>query len=398
MQPHVEDVVVSIMTKHAIVDGFVDALPVFTEFEGVTNADNYQPLPDDWALATADIVNSTQAIDGGHYKLVNMAGASVIAAILNTLGRRDLPFVFGGDGAIVAFPAAAETQVREALAAVQAWVADELELVMRAAIVPIAAIRAAGLDVRVARYQAADEVFYAMFTGGGSSWAEAQMKAGRYTINPAPTGTRPDLTGLSCRWNPIEARHGEVVSIIAMPRAGGDAEAFRELVSDIVALAAEQERGGHPVPAKGPEYAFVSHGVELEARARARKGRRLWPKIVILAQIALTNLAQSLNRNFGSFDAHRYKRDVAQNSDFQKFDDGLKMTIDVDATILAKIEARLKRAEMERVCHFGLHRQSSALMTCLVANPMQRDHIHFVDGATGGYAMAASNLKAKAGA
>ena len=37
-------------------------------------------------------------------------------------------------------------------------------------------------------------------------------------------------------------------------------------------------------------------------------------------------------------------------------------------------------------------------MTCIVPSPMTRDHMHFIDGAAGGYAMAASNLKAKAGA
>jgi hypothetical protein len=34
-------------------------------------------------------------------------------------------------------------------------------------------------------------------------------------------------------------------------------------------------------------------------------------------------------------------------------------------------------------------------MTCIVPSPLQRDHVHFVDGASGGYAMAASQLKAK---
>ncbi len=68
---------------------------------------NYRPLPDDWALATADIVGSTKAIADGRYKAVNMAGASVISALLNGLGRRDLPFVFGGDGALVALPGGA---------------------------------------------------------------------------------------------------------------------------------------------------------------------------------------------------------------------------------------------------------------------------------------------------
>jgi hypothetical protein len=37
-------------------EAFFDTLPVFEEFEGVADGDNYRPLPDSWALATADIV------------------------------------------------------------------------------------------------------------------------------------------------------------------------------------------------------------------------------------------------------------------------------------------------------------------------------------------------------
>lgn len=33
-------------------------------------------------------------------------------------------------------------------------------------------------------------------------------------------------------------------------------------------------------------------------------------------------------------------------------------------------------------------------MTCIVPTPMSRDHMHFIDGAAGGYAVAARNLKA----
>ena len=148
--------------------------------------------PDDWVLATADIVGSTLAIKAGRYKAVNMAGASVISALLNALDRKNYPFVFGGDGALVALPAFAVPLAREALAAVQSWVADELRLNLRAALVPMRDIRAQGLDVRVARFRVSPDVSYAMFAGGGASWAEAQMKAGDYAIEPAPSGTRPD--------------------------------------------------------------------------------------------------------------------------------------------------------------------------------------------------------------
>jgi hypothetical protein len=378
------------------IDGFTGTIRALSEFERVAEPGNYTPLPEDWLLATTDIVGSTTAIEGGRYKSVNMAGASVISALANAIGRRDLPFVFGGDGALVAVPGEAEEVTRSTLAAARAWVSDELDLSMRAALVPLRDIRAHGLDVRVALFKPSEQVSYAMFSGGGASWAEAQMKADRYSVPAAPSGTRPDLTGLSCRWDPIEARHGDIVSIIAVPAERGDMRAFQALVAEIVDLAGREDRGGHPVPAEGPEIAFSLAGVEREVRARAPKGRRLLPRLSVIGQIALVWLLKRTGRKLGSFDAEVYASDVSRNTDFRKFDDGLKMTVDLDPATAQAIEDRLATAERDGICRFGIHRQRSALMTCIVQTPMQRDHIHFVDGASGGYAMAAANLKAKA--
>src|SRR5947207_11255479 len=123
---------------------FFDRLPVFTDFAGVAETSNYTPLPEGWVLAVADIVGSTKAISAGRYKAVNMAGASVISAVMNALGHRDLPFVFGGDGALVAVPPSAAEMTRTALGAVQTWVGEELDLTLRAALVPMSDVRSAG--------------------------------------------------------------------------------------------------------------------------------------------------------------------------------------------------------------------------------------------------------------
>ncbi|MBP2489421.1 hypothetical protein JOH50_005216 [Rhizobium leguminosarum] len=376
-------------------EDFFAEVPLFSEFEGVTDAANYRPLPDGWVLALADIVGSTQAIGAGRYKDVNMAGASVISAVLNAVGKGDYPFVFGGDGALIALPGSLEAAAREALAAAQVWVEEDLNLVLRIAIVPVADTRAEGLDVRVARYSASPYVTYAMFWGGGTSWAERQMKLGRYGIARAPAGTRPDLTGLSCRWSPIDARNGEIVSIIAVPGEGRPGREFQELVSGIVAITTEQNRDSHPVPADGPDLAFSLHGINREAKATAPPSRRLWQKLFIFLQLGITVACYRLGIPLGRFDARRYKRDVADNSDFRKFDDGLKMTIDVDAEHLKRIETLLQQAQAKGVARYGLHRQSSALMTCFVPTPIARDHIHFIDGAAGGYAVAASQITGK---
>lgn len=374
-------------------DRFFSTLPVFTAFEGVADAENYRPLPIDWWIASADIVDSTGAIDAGRYKAVNMAGASVISAVLNAVGHFDLPFVFGGDGALVALPPSALVAATSALAAVQLYAREELDLHLRAALVPVSDIRVAGLDVRVARFQVSQDVSYAMFAGGGGAWAEKEMKAGRYLVAPAPAGARPDLTGLSCRWNPIASRHGAIVSIIAVPCTGREAGPFATLVADIVALASGEEREGHPVPAEGPTLGLNREGLETEVRTVDKSGR-LRQRGRILVEAALTYGLAKLGMTLGRFDPKIYRQDVASNSDFRKFDDGLKMTIDIESARLASIEARLERAASEGVCRYGLHRQDEALMTCIVPTALSRDHMHFIDGANGGYAMAASQLKA----
>jgi hypothetical protein len=376
-------------------DAFFASVPVFDQFEGVTDTGNYRRLPDDWVLAVADIVGSTQAIMDGRYKDVNMAGASVISAVLNALGKGDYPFVFGGDGAMVALPGSLEAAAREALAAAQRWAEEDLKLTLRIALVPVSDVRLEGLDVRVARYSASPFVTYAMFAGGGTSWAERQMKDGRYTVEPAAAGTRPDLTGLSCRWNPIESRNGEIVSIIAVPGDRGVTPEFRRLVTDVVAMSGEQSRNGHPVPADGPALAFSLNGINREVRATAPVGGRLRQRLSIMIQLALTVFLHRFNLKFGTFDARRYKRDVAGNSDFRKFDDGLKMTLDIDAHRLGLIRALLEKAQADGVARYGLHSQTSALMTCFVPTPLSRDHMHFIDGANGGYAVAASQISGK---
>jgi hypothetical protein len=325
-----------------------------------------------------------------------MAGASVIAAIVNALGHRNIPFVFGGDGALLAIPEEAVEKAREALAAAKVWVKEELDLDLRAATVSMQEIRSHGHDVRVARFQVTPYVSYAMFTGGGGAWAEAEMKAGRYAIASALPGTRPDLSGLSCRWEPIPAHNGVIVSIIVAPLPQADQAAFQALVADLVAIIGEQDRAGHPVPAQAPEFQYPPSGLDYEARAQAPRWLRPLLKVRLHAESLLGVLLFRKRWKFGSFDPKVYLSDLVRNTDFRKFDDGLKLTVDVPEALLARVEAKLVEASRDGLCRYGLHRQDSALMTCFVPSVLVRDHIHFIDGGAGGYARAAQRMKASA--
>src|SRR6187551_3751067 len=164
------------MTTPDGTDIFYGSIPVFRGFDRLMDPSLYTPLPDDWSIGVADIVESTKAIAEARYKAVNMAGAAVIAAVTNALEGREFPFVFGGDGASFAVAPNDLERGREALAATAAWVREDLDLRMRVALVPVSAIRAQGFDVRVARFGPSANLSYAMFSGGGFAFADAAMK------------------------------------------------------------------------------------------------------------------------------------------------------------------------------------------------------------------------------
>jgi hypothetical protein len=371
-----------------------DALTPFDAFERVNDPAVYVALPDDWMIGTTDVVDSTRALREGRYKAVNMAGAAVVSAVMNALDQAPFPFVFGGDGATLAvWPDAAE-RTRAAMAATVRFVADDLDLELRAGSITVAEIRAAGHDVRIARYAASPHAVYAMFSGGGASFAEAQLKAGHLAAPWAPAGTRPDLSGLSCRWAPLEARNGLILSLLVLPAEGADPEAFGRTTREIIAIAAEEDRAGHPVDVAGPQFAVRPGALYTEAGA-ARKdpvGRA-----VVFAKIAggmaLAKVLDRFGQPLGGFDPRRYRQWVARNTDFRKFDDGLRMTLDCRAATADRIEAVLAAAEAAGIVDYGLHRQDAALMTCIVPSTSKDDHLHFLDGAGGGYALSAAALK-----
>ena len=82
---------------------FTNSLPRLERFSNAIPIDNYVPLPSDWFVAVTDVVSSRKAIGDGRYKAVNMAGVSMISAIMNALGHQEIVYAFGGDGAAVAF-------------------------------------------------------------------------------------------------------------------------------------------------------------------------------------------------------------------------------------------------------------------------------------------------------
>jgi hypothetical protein len=84
---------------------------------------------------------------------------------------------------------------------------------------------------------------------------------------------------------------------------------------------------------------------------------------------------------------------------FDDAGDGLDHSTVLDCTpeLAAEIEDCLKTAMAKGVVRYGAHRQDAAMMTCFTPSPVNPNHVHFIDGAQDGHALAVTALKESSG-
>ena len=357
------------------IEAFSDALPI----------ENYKPVPDDWMVAVTDVVQSRAAIANGQFKAVNMAGVAMITAIMNALDHQDIPYIFGGDGAAVAVAPEDYDVIKSVLAKTVAWVEDELSLELRASIVPVSKVRELGADVLVAGLEVSEAIINYAFLGGGIGLAEKLMKDGEYRVDRASGENYPDLTGLSCRWMPVEKKDHKIISLIVEP-AEGAADIPDNILQDMLELVRADKPGGRPVSSDELKFKWQPEGVDLEARA-ARVGKF---KLYAISLIAM--ILDKTGFKLGEFDPVHYRNQLALNTDYRKIQDGIRMTLCLDMATIASVQDFLEKHRSDGHLRFGVSEQDKAVLTCFVPSITSDDHYHFLDGAGGGYAAAADNL------
>lgn len=375
---------------------YADIVP-FTTFSNVCDPSLYVEAPPGWDAVITDVQGSTLAIEAGRYKDVNALGVCSIIAALNALNHANVPYVFGGDGATLLTPSTSRASLETALANVQKIAQDSLNLTLRVGIVPISVLHEANQSVRVAKYQASPHVQLAMFSGGGLTLAEKLIKnpatASTYAIKtPQPaTADTSILDGFECRWNPLTSRHGHIVSALIMARKGADV--YTHILSFLDTLQAQTPL--QPVSAENLQLATDPASFRTESLLRGGPPKSFRSRLYQYKIRFITGVGRRLIRSgraLGDFDGASYPAEVTSNTDFRKFDDTLRMVLDMSDAQAEAFRVLLTDLHKDGSIFFGLHFSQAALMTCMVRNH-RGHHIHFIDGADGGYAFAAKHLK-----
>lgn len=372
---------------------FYHHLPPMPDFNAIADENQYQAVPEDWTVVITDIKGSTTAIEMGRYRDVNTIGAATIAAAQNAL-QREFPFVFGGDGATLVIPNEDIPKIKAALLGVQNLSTDNFQLTLRIGLVKVRELYQAGHQLKIARHELAAGKCIAMFYGGGLQAAEDKIKnePHKYNIH-ANEETQADLEGLSCRWNPIPNKNGLVLSILVTARGEQKQATYLRVIQELEKILGDKLDHFNPVNIQQASYKTVWDNINSEKKLAPHPWHYsfLWRafEILVCALLFQLRLGQYL------MPMKHYEEAMQTHSDYRKFDEMLRMVIDCSEVQKDHIREYFESEQALGNIYFGTHCSKNSLMTCYVNTVNDGDHIHFIDGDNGGYAIAAKEMKSQ---
>ncbi len=383
-------------------ESFYDSLPIHENMDELLAAEHLQPLPHDWHILMTDVRGSTRAVTNGEYREVILLGASTIISVVNAVGKVDIPFAFGGDGAVLCVPQSLQIDAFDALLGLRNLARQRFNLDLRVGSIPMHEIAKSGHRVLIGRYKLSEHNELAVFGGGGIDYADSLLKRQKSTNGITLEKKEippPSLNGLECRWQPVKSNQGLFLCLIvrALSEIEQDRDqVFQKLLCHMreIYTVVQLER---PVEPSNLKLSLQKRWLLSETRARTKR-KSLWIYwcylLFLRGQILLGMFLMRFNIRINNFDWGSYRAALAKNTDYRSF-------ADVYAHVLAgseeqhrKLERYLEKQYRKGILAYGIHQSEYALLTCHITQYSGK-HLHFLDGGEGGLTFAAAAMKKK---
>ncbi len=349
-------------------------------------------IPANWHVLITDVKKSTIAVENGLHETVNLVATGSIVAVLNIAYRENLtvPFFFGGDGATFIVPPSILEAVMKALIRHQQNTEQNFRIMLRVGHVPVETIYKEGHVLNISKLRTSDLFSIPVLLGNGLSHAERIIKGEDYMLEPPPqTDEELDMSGMQCRWDKIKPpeNYDEVVSLLVVTREPvNQAEAFRKVIDHLDKIYGDTQKR-KPITISKLKLKGTLKKIGREMRVRMGGYKPLY-----LVRTWFTTLLGSLY--FRTKVGKNYLAQLVDMSDTLVIDGKINTVISGTAKQREELEVALNELENSGYINYGLHVSKESVMSCYVRG-MNENHIHFIDGADGGYTKAASVLKRK---
>lgn len=353
----------------------------------------FEDVPADWHVIVTDIKNSTQAFRAGRSEEINLIATGCIIATLNLAQRQhfEVPFFFGGDGATLIVPGALCQPALDALQVHRENTRANFGLDLRVGAVPVSALLQQGNDLRISRLYVSDLFSIPVVLGEGLGAAERMVKGEDTGAAPKePAMVELDLSGMECRWDkikPATEAHEVVCLLVSATEPVRQMEAFKQVV-DLIDNIYGSIHSRNPVTE--PQLKMKATPGKIGLEMRVRLGSR---KVGYLLKHWLYTL-------FGKLVYVKQRAGKAYIEQLINLTDTLVIDGRINTVIAGKraqrllLETELNKLEAAGLIVYGMFVSQESIMSCYVRDREDK-HIHFVDGADGGYTMAAAVLKQK---
>jgi hypothetical protein len=352
----------------------------------------FKQVPADWHVIITDIKSSTAAVNAGLHENVNLIATGSIVAVLNIAFKASItvPFFFGGDGATFIVPPGIVDEVMKSLLRYKSNTRENFNLDLRVGIVPLAEIYAKGNSLQICKFNSSETFSIPIVLGDGLAYAEKMIKGNDYLLSGHDTANEEiDLSGMQCRWDKIEPPENseEIVTLIVIAQDyRQQAEVFSKVIRHLDQIyGAPEKRQPISVSKLIFRTSFNSLGQEMKHR---------------LGKIKFFELVKSWFINIYGYIYFRTERGKNYLKQLVAMSDTLVMDGRINTVITGTEKQRLalhkelEILENKQEILYALYVSGESIMSCYVRD-LEDDHIHFVDGAEGGYTQAAGVLKQK---
>jgi len=349
-------------------------------------------VPDNWHVLITDVKKSTLAVANGLHETVNLVATGSIVAVLNIAYKENLtvPFFFGGDGATFIVPPSILDAVTKALLLHQQSTEKNFNIMLRVGHVPVSAIYADNHLLSISKLKTSTLFSIPVLLGDGLSYAEKIIKGEDYMLaSPSMAEEELDLSGMQCRWDKIKPpeNYDEVVSLLVIAQDGvNQTEAFKKVIDHLDKIYGVPEKRS-PISTSRLKLKGTLKKIGTEMRVRLGGYKPLY-----LIKTWFTTLLGTLY--FRTKTGKTYLSQLVDMSDTLVIDGRINTVISGTSKQREQLEAALNDLEQTGFIKYGLFVSKESVMSCYVRS-MDQQHIHFVDGAEGGYTNAASVLKKK---